>query len=100
MTSASPAFKVQKPSTEVPPIGMPETVRVILDENEHIPPNGQYFGINGTGYLLKAGIEANVPKGIVDILDNAIETVPIVDPDTRRVVGWKQKRRYGYSRLS
>jgi hypothetical protein len=78
----------------------PKTVRIILDDNENIPPTGQFFGLNGQSFLLKANVEADVPIGIIDILDNAVESKAIIDPLTRRVVGHTQKRRYSYQRVA
>jgi len=78
---------------------MPEgRIWIVLQESPHIQRGqGQFFGINGAGFLLKPGKKAYVPKGIVDILENAIEEIPDVDPDTLQVVGWRQRLRFPYS---
>ena len=71
-------------------------VKIILEENENIPPTGQFFGLNGTGYLLRAGEVAEVPAGIIGILDDSIESVPVVDPITKQPVGHRPKHRFAY----
>ena len=73
--------------------GWPE---IILEENDDIPPVGQFFGLNGESYILRTGVKAAVPPGIVEILNNAIVTVPNRDPNTLQVIGWKDKLRYPY----
>jgi hypothetical protein len=91
-----------RPALKPVPVTRPKerTVKIILDENENIPPTGQFFGINGKSYILKAGVEAEVPIGILDVLDHAIEAKAIIDPLTRRVVGHTTKRRYSYQRVA
>ena len=75
-----------------------ERIWIILQESAHITRGqGQFFGVNGAGFLLKPGKKAYVPKAIVDILENAVEDIPDVDPDTLQVVGWKQRLRFPYS---
>ena len=81
------------------PVGMPEMVKIILEESDSIPPTGQFFGLNGKTWMLRAGVEAEVPRGIIDILDNAVETRPIIDPSTKRTVGYSDRRRYSYRRV-
>jgi len=78
---------------------MPEgRIWIVLQESQHIQRGqGQFFGINGAGFLLKPGKKAYVPKGIVDILENAVEDIPDVDPDTLQVIGWRQRLRFPYS---
>lgn len=73
----------------------PGQVRIVLEDSDRIPPTGQYFGINGKGFMLRAGEAANVPSGIIDILDNAIETHPIRDAN-HRVVGYRNRHRFPY----
>lgn len=73
-----------------------ERIKIILEENENIPPTGQFFGLNGTGYLLRAGEVAEVPSGIVDILDHAVQMVPVVDPITKQPVDHRPKHRFAY----
>lgn len=82
------------------PVGLPETVRIILEENDNIPPNGQYFGLNGRGYMLRPGMEVNVPRGIIDILDHAVMSTPVIDPTTRQVIGYRDRMRYPYRRVA
>jgi len=73
-----------------------DRVKIILEENENIPPTGQFFGLNGTGYILRAGEVAEVPVGIIDILDNAIELSPVVDPMTKQPVSHRPRHRFSY----
>ena len=73
-----------------------DRVWIQLEENENIPPGGQFFGINGASFILKPGIQAYVPRGIVDILDAAEMSVPVINPDTLQVTGWRKKLRYPY----
>lgn len=82
------------------PIGLPKTVRIILEENDNIPPTGQFFGVNGRSYMLKPGMEAEVPQGLIDVLDNAVTSTPIIDPDTRKVIGYRNSMRYPYRVIS
>ena len=84
---------------KVVPVGLPPTTRIILEENDNIPPNGLYLGHNGNGYLLRAGEEVNAPAGIIDILKHAIESTPVRDPRTQQVVGYRDKMRFPFRRV-
>lgn len=77
-------------------IGMPKTIRIILEENDGIPPTGQYFGANGRGYMLRPGEEADVPLEIVDILNHCIMATAVVDPQTLRVLRMRNRLRFPY----
>lgn len=70
--------------------------RILLEDNDLIPTSGQFFGINGKGFTLKAGMEADVPESIVHILNDAIVSVAVKDPDTQRVIGYKERLRFPY----
>jgi hypothetical protein len=78
---------------------MPETIRIVLEENDNIPPTGLYVGLNGKGYLIRPGEEVNVPHGVVEILDHAIMSTPVTDPNTRQVTGYRSRHRYPYRRV-
>ena len=88
--------KVQKAPAKIAPIGMPETVRIILEDDDSIPPTGLFIGLNGKGYLLRTTEEADVPLGVKEILDHAVMSMPVVDPQTRRVIGHKERLRFNY----
>ena len=83
---------------KVQPVGMNkgDRVKIILEESDTIPPNGQYFGINGKGYIIRAGEEVSVPRGIIDILDNAVMTVAVTNPSTGRIIGHRDRLRFPY----
>lgn len=87
-------------SGQTPAKGMSERTWIQLEENEEIPPTGQFFGHNGTGFLLKPGEAAYVPNYIIEILDHAIMSVPVVDPTTRRVIGHRDRMRFPYRRIA
>jgi hypothetical protein len=74
-------------------------IRIMLEESDTIPPNGQFFGVQGKGYMLKAGVECDVPASIVDILNSAVMSVPVLD-DGQRVIGYKDKLRFPYRVLT
>ena len=77
----------------------PKRVRIVLSENELIPPTGLFVGDNGVSYILRAGEEVDVPVGVVEILSNAITSVPTIDPDTLTVIGYKPKKMYPFERV-
>lgn len=73
-----------------------DRVKIILEENENIPPTGQYIGVNGRAYILRPGEEALVPREVVNVLNDAVQEVPQIDPTTKQVVGYRKKLRFPY----
>lgn len=88
------------PSATGAPIGMPKTIRIILEENENCGPNGQPVSLNGKAYMIRPGEPVDVPPGILEILDNATMSVPIKDPQTMKVVGYRNRQRFPYRRVA
>jgi hypothetical protein len=74
----------------------PKTLRIVLEENDNIPPTGLFVGENGRGYLIRAGEEVDLPLGVVEILNNAVTSVPTVDPQSLQVIGYREKMLYPY----
>jgi hypothetical protein len=74
-------------------------IKIVLEENDNIPPTGLFVGDNGVGYMLQPGVELSVPPGVVEILNNAITSVPVVDPQTLEVIDYRPKKLYPYSRV-
>lgn len=79
--------------------GMPERTWILLEDNDDIPPTGLFLGHNGNGFLLVPGEPAHVPNHIIEILDHAIITVPVVDRTSKRVIGHRQRTRFPYRRV-
>jgi hypothetical protein len=69
---------------------------IVMEDNDSIPPPGLFIGYNGQTYLLRAGVEAMVPPGILGILNNAVMTMPVRNPNTLQVESWRDKLRYPY----
>ena len=78
------------------PVSKPKTTRIILEENDNISPSGQFFQLNGVAYMLKPGVEVDVPEGIIEILEHAVESKPVIDPQTRQVTGYRDRLRFPF----
>jgi hypothetical protein len=74
-------------------------VRIILEEDAAIPPTGLFISANGRPYLLMAGVEAEVPQEVVSVLNDAVSSVPVIDPQTQRVTGFRNRLRFPYRRV-
>ena len=78
------------------PVSKPKKTRIILEENDNISPSGQFFQLNGEAYMLRPGVEVDVPEGIIEILDHAVESRPVIDPQSRQVTGYRDRLRFPY----
>lgn len=92
LDAEAPAAKVRKAKT----VKAATTTKIILEENDDIPPTGLFVGLNGRGYLIRPGEPVEVPQGVIDILDHAVLSSPQVDPSTKQVVGYRERMRYPY----
>lgn len=78
------------------PVAKPQPrVRIILEDNDQIPPGGQFISIDGVPYMLQANMEADVPANLLDVLDHAIMSVPVTD-DLKQVIGYRDRLRFPY----
>lgn len=87
-----------KPKTKAKVAAAPiieRRTRIVLEDNEQIGPNGQFFGADGKGYMLKPGEEADVPDSILNILDSAVMSVPVTD-GSQTVIGYRDRLRFPY----
>jgi len=103
---AGAQFAQQAPAAPAPPPSAaekampnvrPRRVWITLSENPNIPRGGHFFGVNGASFLLKPGKKASVPEGLLDVLENAVEGYPVVDPDTLIITEWRERLRYPYT---
>ena len=78
----------------------PAYYKITLDDNENIPPSGQFFQLNGRSWMLKGGATYVIPLGLKEILDNAIESAPQVNPETQQLVGYRNRMRFPYRLIS
>lgn len=70
-------------------------IRIMLEDNEEIPPGGQFIAVNGRSFLLQPGHVVDAPEGLVDVLDHAVKSIPIVD-EMKSVIGYKDRLRFPY----
>lgn len=94
--AAAPVVDTPPPQAPVVAAYAGPRVRIVLEDNDQIPPTGQFFGHNGRGFMLRSGEEAAVPPEIINILNDAIWDAPIVDPATRQITGYRKRLRFPY----
>jgi len=82
-----------------PPVQAVKRFKVILEEDPAIPPTGLFISANGKPYLLMAGVEAQVPQEVLSVLNDAVISVPIIDPQSQRVTGYRSRLRFPYRRI-
>lgn len=68
---------------------------ILLEENDDIPPTGQFFQLNGKPYILQPGKKVSVPEGIISILNDAVTSTPIMD-GSNTVIGYRDRLRFPY----
>ena len=93
-TAAAEGTQTEAKSTVVTP-AKPKRVKIILEENDAIPPTGQFFGVNGTGYQIQPGKEVEIPEFLLGVIDNAVTTKPVLNDDGQ-VVGYRDVPRFPY----
>lgn len=79
-------------------VSAPKTERwftILLEENDNIPPTGQFFQVNGVPYVLKPGEKVSVPESLINVLNDAVMSTPIIDSDNM-VIGYRDRLRFPY----
>jgi hypothetical protein len=70
-------------------------IRIMLEDNDQIPPGGQFISADGRAFLIQAGYEVNVPYSVLDVLDHAIMSVPVKDRNDT-VISYRDRLRFPY----
>ena len=70
-------------------------IRIVLDDNDDIPPTGHPVSVNGRLYILKPNEEMDVPVEVAHVLDLAVMSVPVYG-ENQKVVGFRDRPRLPY----
>lgn len=83
-------------ATEIPKAPENERrVRIILEDNDQIPPGGQFLQVDGRPFLMQSGYEMDAPVSVLDVLDHAVTSIPVTD-ENKNVVGYRDRLRFPY----
>lgn len=77
----------------------PKRVKIILEENDAIPPTGLPLQHNGRAIVIMPGEIVEIPEHYLEILDHAVMSTPTVDPQTKQVINYRDRLRYPYRRV-
>jgi hypothetical protein len=69
---------------------------IVLDDNPNIAPTGQFVSVNGNGCLIRAGEPVLVRNEILEVLDNALESVAQTTASNQRTGRQHDRRRFSY----
>lgn len=92
-----PAMNLDKPKAKPKKAAdaSEERVRILIEDNDEIPPGGQFIQVNGRSFMIQAGHEVEVPVMVLDVLDHAVKSVPITDA-MNTVIGYRDRLRFPY----
>jgi len=85
----------QGPGGKPPVPSGEQKIRILLEDNEQIPPGGQFVQVNGRSFLIQAGYEVEVPQSVLDVLDHAVMSVPVTNQE-KTVIGYRDRLRFPY----
>lgn len=99
---AKPAEAAPAPVAPLATVGgkQVEYKRIILEESENIPPTGLPVSVNGRAYIVQPGVEVNVPLGVLDVLRNAVVSMPVVSDQTKQVISYRDRMQYPFRELN
>lgn len=97
-TAARPTDEQLQAVAEAAPVPVAKPmprIKIMLEDNDNVPPGGQFISVDGVPYLLQPNMEADVPVNVLDVLDHAIMSVPVVD-ENKNVIGYRDRLRFPY----
>ena len=90
------ALQAAAVATEMPQAPVDEKrIRIVLEDNDQIPPGGQFLQVDGRPFLLQSGYEMDAPVGVLDVLDHAVASFPVTD-ENKNVIGYRDRLRFPY----
>lgn len=77
----------------------PKKVRIVLEENDNIPPTGLFLGINGRSFMIRPGEEVDVPMEVIECLNDAVMATPKTD-NNGNITDFRSRLRFPYRIIS